>query len=417
MSDQDKRLGVYFHIPFCASKCAYCDFCSLPGRDKLMPYYQDALLIQLQETMPRMTDYFIDTVYFGGGTPSYYGARRIVEILQELKVTNRLMKQSEITVECNPDSVRRKELRMLRKEGVNRLSIGAQSANDDILRLIGRRHNWRQVEMAVKRARKAGFRNVSLDLIYGLPSQTREDWADTLTKALALKPAHISCYGLRLEEGTPMYDEYEGTDILPSDDDQADMYLYAVDFLSRHGFRQYEISNFARPGYESRHNLKYWRLDDYIGFGAAAASNIGLLRYTYTHNVREYISGVLGDKGIIAERRAHDSTARAVSDARHAHRGRRISREEYGRVPVADKQEMRPFRKSSWAVCGQRLLALPHASGFLISTSSSACRHSNPRRRREVNANLAGSTGVLSKGRKRFRCRQRPGQIYEKELN
>jgi len=245
MSDQDKRLGVYFHIPFCASKCAYCDFCSLPGRDKLMPYYQDALLIQLQETMPRMTDYFIDTVYFGGGTPSYYGARRIVEILQELKVTNRLMKQSEITVECNPDSVRRKELRMLRKEGVNRLSIGAQSANDDILRLIGRRHNWRQVEMAVKRARKAGFRNVSLDLIYGLPSQTREDWADTLTKALALKPAHISCYGLRLEEGTPMYDEYEGTDILPSDDDQADMYLYAVDFLSRHGFRQYEISNFA----------------------------------------------------------------------------------------------------------------------------------------------------------------------------
>ena len=247
MSDQDKRLGVYFHIPFCASKCAYCDFCSLPGRDKLMPYYQDALLIQLQETMPRMTDYFIDTVYFGGGTPSYYGARRIVEILQELKVTNRLMKQSEITVECNPDSVRRKELRMLRKEGVNRLSIGAQSANDDILRLIGRRHNWRQVEMAVKRARKAGFRNVSLDLIYGLPSQTREDWADTLTKALALKPAHISCYGLRLEEGTPMYDEYEGTDILPSDDDQADMYLYAVDFLSRHGFRQYEISNFARP--------------------------------------------------------------------------------------------------------------------------------------------------------------------------
>ena len=301
MSNQDKRLGVYFHIPFCVSKCAYCDFCSLPGRDKLMPYYQDALLIQLQETMPRMTDYFIDTVYFGGGTPSYYGARRIVEVLQELKVTNRLMKQSEITVECNPDTVRRKELRMLRKEGVNRLSIGAQSANDDILRLIGRRHNWRQVEMAVKRARKAGFRNVSIDLIYGLPSQTREDWADTLTKALALKPAHISCYGLRLEEGTPMYDEYEGTDILPSDDDQADMYLYAVDFLSRHGFRQYEISNFARPGYESRHNLKYWRLDDYIGFGAAAASNIGLLRYTYTHNVREYISGVLGDKGIIAE--------------------------------------------------------------------------------------------------------------------
>ena len=301
MGDQDKRLGVYFHIPFCASKCAYCDFCSLPGRDKLMPYYQDALLIQLQETMPRMTDYFIDTVYFGGGTPSYYGARRIVEILQELKVTNRLMKQSEITVECNPDSVRRKELRMLRKEGVNRLSIGAQSANDDILRLIGRRHNWRQVEMAVKRARKAGFRNVSLDLIYGLPSQTREDWADTLAKALALKPAHISCYGLRLEEGTPMYDEYEGADILPSDDDQADMYLYAVDFLSRHGFRQYEISNFARKGLYSRHNFKYWTGGEYLGFGPSASSDFAGKRFTIVSDLQAYINGIRTGGDIMAE--------------------------------------------------------------------------------------------------------------------
>ena len=310
-------------------------------------------------------------MYFGGGTPSYYGARRIVEILQELKVTNRLMKQSEITVECNPDSVRRKELRMLRKEGVNRLSIGAQSANDDILRLIGRRHNWRQVEMAVKRARKAGFRNVSLDLIYGLPSQTREDWADTLTKALALKPAHISCYGLRLEEGTPMYDEYEGADILPSDDDQADMYLYAVDFLSRHGFRQYEISNFARPGYESRHNLKYWRLDDYIGFGAAAASNIGLLRYTYTHNVRKYISGVLGDKDIIAEQEELTPFDRA---SEYLMLGMRtaggISREEYMSVYQSsfDKLEemLEVFEENGWAVCDNgRWHFTP--GGFLVS--------------------------------------------------
>lgn len=302
MSNNEKRLGVYIHIPFCASKCGYCDFCSLPGREKLMPYYQDAVLIQLQETLPRMKDYFIDTVYFGGGTPSYYGYKRIIEILQELKFSNTLLKSSEITMECNPDSVRRKELRALRKEGVNRISIGAQSANDDLLRLIGRRHNWRQVEMAVKRARQAGFRNISLDLMYGLPGQTREDWAETLTRAVALKPAHLSCYGLRLEEGTPMYDEYIDSPILPSDDDQADMYLYAVDFLSRRGYRQYEISNFSRPGYESRHNLKYWQLGDYIGFGAAAASNLGMLRYTYTRNVREYISGVFGEKTIIEER-------------------------------------------------------------------------------------------------------------------
>lgn len=365
------KLGIYIHIPFCRSKCDYCDFYSLAGREDQMDRYQKALLAHLKETAPLAQGYPVDSIYFGGGTPSYYGAKRIKELLAHLSKLFQVEKDAEITVECNPDSVRRKELRMLRKEGVNRLSIGAQSANDDILRLIGRRHNWRQVEMAVKRARKAGFRNVSLDLIYGLPSQTREDWADTLTKALALKPAHISCYGLRLEEGTPMYDEYEGTDILPSDDDQADMYLYAVDFLSRHGFRQYEISNFARPGYESRHNLKYWRLDDYIGFGAAAASNIGLLRYTYTHNVREYISGVLGDKGIIAEEEELTPFDRA---SEYLMLGMRtaagISREEYRSVYQSsfDKLEemLEVFQENGWAVCDNgRWHFTP--GGFLVS--------------------------------------------------
>lgn len=301
MYEDEKRLGVYIHIPFCASKCGYCDFCSLAGKDKLMHYYQDALLIQIQETAPRLKEYLFDTVYFGGGTPSYYGAKRIVEILDELKYTNQLLRSAEITMECNPDSVKSKELRMLRKAGVNRLSIGAQTANDALLRLIGRRHTWHQVEMAVRRARKAGFKNISIDLIYGLPHQTREDWADTLMRTIALKPAHISCYGLRLEEGTPLYEEYEGSEDVPSEDDQADMYLFAVDLLERHGYRQYEISNFARKGYESRHNLKYWRLQDYIGFGAAAHSNLGSLRYSYTRNVRQYISGVLGEKNIIDE--------------------------------------------------------------------------------------------------------------------
>ena len=363
--------GIYIHIPFCKSKCDYCDSYSLAGREEEMDHYQKALIAQLRSFAPRLKGRVADTIYFGGGTPSYYGEKRLRELLVLIQRVFTVSRQAEITVECNPDSVRRKELRMLRKEGVNRLSIGAQSANDDILRLIGRRHNWRQVEMAVKRARKAGFRNVSLDLIYGLPSQTREDWADTLAKALALKPAHISCYGLRLEEGTPMYDEYEGADILPSDDDQADMYLYAVDFLSRHGFRQYEISNFARPGYESRHNLKYWRLDDYIGFGAAAASNIGLLRYTYTHNVRKYISGVLGDKDIIAEQEELTPFDRA---SEYLMLGMRtaggISREEYMSVYQSsfDKLEemLEVFEENGWAVCDNgRWHFTP--GGFLVS--------------------------------------------------
>lgn len=371
MQNDEKRVGVYIHIPFCASKCGYCDFCSLPNRDNLMPYYQDAVLIQLQETLPRMKDYLIDTVYFGGGTPSYYGSKRIAEILQELKFSNLLLKKSEITVECNPDSVHRKDLRRLRKEGVNRLSIGAQCANDDILKLIGRRHTWRQVEMAFRRARKAGFRNISLDLIYGLPSQKREDWADTLTKAIALRPAHISCYGLRLEEGTPMYDAYIDSPLLPSDDDQADMYLYAVDFLERHGYKQYEISNFARPGYESMHNLKYWRLGDYIGFGASAHSNLGLLRYSYTSNVREYISGVLGDKDIIDEQ---EELTRFDRAAEYLMLGMRttlgITEEEYAAIyrssfePITRMLE--EFEENGWAYYDEDHWRFT-PGGFLVS--------------------------------------------------
>ncbi len=286
-------------------------------------------------------------------------------------MTNRLLKAAEITVECNPDSVRRRELKALRREGVNRLSIGAQSANDEILRMIGRRHNWRQVVLAVKRARQAGFRNISLDLIYGLPSQTRADWADTLSKALALKPAHISCYGLRLEEGTPMYAELNGSPIIPSEDDQADMYLYAVDLLERHGYYQYEISNFARRGYESMHNLKYWRLGDYIGFGASAASNVGMLRYTYTRNVREYISGVLGDKDIIAEQEELTDFDRA---SEYLMLGMRtcwgVSRAEYQEVyksPFEPLEEVFDlFAKNGWAsLDNDRWHFTP--GGFLVS--------------------------------------------------
>lgn len=292
MSDQDKRLGVYFHIPFCASKCAYCDFCSLPGRDKLMPYYQDALLIQLQETMPRMTDYFIDTVYFGGGTPSYYGARRIVEILQELKVTNRLMKQSEITVECNPDSVDWRSMARLRRAGVNRISLGAQSADEQQLRCIHRIHSPRQVVQAVTDIRKAKIENLSLDLILGLPGQTMASWEDTLRKALSLNPDHISCYGLKVEENTPLALHVADGLVLPDDDAQADLYLRGVELLRQSGFRQYEISNFAKPGKESRHNLKYWTGGEYVGFGPGAHSYFGGRRYAYPRDLEGYIRAV-----------------------------------------------------------------------------------------------------------------------------
>ena len=295
------RLGIYIHIPFCASKCSYCDFYSLQGCDYLMPEYQEALLEHIAESSHSIKNYEVDTIYFGGGTPSFYGADRIVEILDELKLNGNVRLDSEITVECNPDSISYTALKFLREEGVNRVSIGIQATDNNLLKLIGRRHNWMQAQKAVADARRAGFDNLSVDLMYGLPSQTKADWADTLAKIVEMHPEHISCYALKLEPGTRMYKEYTGSPILPDDDEQADMYAYAADMLERYGYKQYEISNFAAPGFESKHNLKYWNLDDYMSFGPGAHSCIGSLRYSYIKDLKQYIYGVHKKISIVDE--------------------------------------------------------------------------------------------------------------------
>ena len=300
MHRMEPRMGIYVHIPFCASKCGYCDFYSRAGCEQDMPRYQQALITHIRECVPRISPAYIDTVYFGGGTPSYYGARRIAQVLDEIKSSGLLMRNAEITVEANPDSLTRGEARILRRAGVNRLSIGMQSANNDILKMIGRRHNFKQVEMAVRHARMEGFDNVSLDLIYGLPSQSAGDWAESLARALELHPEHLSCYGLKLEPGTPMY-ELKDSPLIPDDDLQADMYLAAVETLARYNYHQYEISNFCIPGYESRHNFKYWRLEDYLGFGPGAHSCVGRVRYSYVRDLDAYIQGVLQSGDMIDE--------------------------------------------------------------------------------------------------------------------
>ena len=307
-----KRLGVYIHIPFCASKCSYCDFYSLSGCDHMMPDYQDALIDHIEESAQSLKSYEVDSVYFGGGTPSFYGADRIVEIFNALKLNGNVRLDSEVTVECNPDSTSLNALKLLREEGVNRLSLGVQSANNDLLKLIGRRHNFQQVKRSMQDARDAGFENISLDLIYGLPSQSKSDWAETLARIIELHPEHISCYGLKLEEGTPMNERYKGSPILPDDDEQADMYFYAADVLERYGYKQYEISNFAAKGFESKHNLKYWELDDYMGFGPGAHSCVGNLRYSFVKDLKQYISGVARGASIIDEYRQIDPLERAV---------------------------------------------------------------------------------------------------------
>ena len=296
----DKRIGIYFHIPFCASRCAYCDFCSTENRRDLIPAYQEAIIAHLEEYAPRLEGYLVDTVYFGGGTPSWYGAKNLIKIFDALKRCCKVLVDAEVTLEANPDSIKEDELRQLRRAGFNRISIGMQSANDEILKFINRRHTNERALDAFDAARKAGFENISLDLIYGLPAQSREDWADTLTRAVLLGPEHISCYGLKVEEGTALW-QYKDTPLIPDDDTQADMYLYTVSFLASHGYAQYEISNFAQRGFESKHNLKYWQLEDYAGFGASAASLVGSSRYTFTSDVEEYIASVKGGAPVISE--------------------------------------------------------------------------------------------------------------------
>ena len=297
----DQTLGLYIHIPFCRSKCAYCDFYSLAGQEGRMDDYQRALMTHLAEAAPLAASWTVDTVYFGGGTPSFYGAKRLTGLLKWIKKHYRVDKQAEITLEANPDSVDLKMLTRLRKAGFNRVSLGVQSADDGQLASLGRPHTFDQARRAVEWARRAKFQNLSLDLIYGLPGQTEEDWRETVEQVLALEPEHISAYGLKVEEGTPLCRRVEAGEVLPDDDVQADCYLWTVERLARAGYGQYEISNFAKEGFRSRHNCKYWLTRPYMGFGPGAHSDFGSRRYSFVRDLEGYIRGVLEGGPIVDE--------------------------------------------------------------------------------------------------------------------
>ncbi len=285
-------LGIYVHVPFCKSKCQYCDFYSLPCKDdNLMDSYLDAVCAHIKEAGALAPGYRVDTIYFGGGTPSYFGGDAIAIIMTAIRRTFDVSPDAEITFEANPDSVTDKLLHRMRAEGFNRVSLGIQDDHDEMLKKLGRPYTYKQAVAAFQRIRKAGFRNVSLDLMYGLPGQTLQDWQETLTNVLKMNPEHFSCYSLKIEEGTPFYEMKDMLN-LPDDDTQADMYLAAVEMLRDHGFRQYEISNFARKGLYSRHNYKYWTGGEYLGFGPSASSDFAGKRFTLVADLQSYISGI-----------------------------------------------------------------------------------------------------------------------------
>ena len=293
------KLGIYIHIPFCRSKCDYCDFYSLAGREDRMDDYLKALLAHIRETAPRTRGCQVDTVYLGGGTPSIFGEKRLHKLLAEVFRRFDVSRDAEVTIECNPDSVDKRRMVALRHSGVNRVSLGVQSACDEELAALHRVHTFAQAKAAAAAVGEAKIKNLSLDLIYGLPGQTMERWQDTVEQILALEPQHLSCYGLKVESGTPLDQRVIRGEVLPDEDLQADMYLWAVDRLAKDGYLQYEISNFARSGFQSRHNLKYWMGRPYIGFGPGAHSDFGGRRYSFVRDLDAYISGVLGGGTIV----------------------------------------------------------------------------------------------------------------------
>ena len=285
-----KSLSVYLHIPFCSTKCTYCAFNTYTHLENLIAPFVKALIREVEIVGSSKPQQPVGTIFFGGGTPSLLTPQQFAQILAALCENFAVEPDAEITLEANPNDLDRDYLTALRRVGLNRISIGMQSANENELRLFKRRHDNDAVVRAVSAARKAGFENLNLDLIYGFPHQTLESWQTTLHQMLALQPEHISLYALGLEEGTSLKAWVERGHLPQPDDDlAADMYDLASDLLRQRGYEQYEISNWSRPGYACRHNLQYWHNDDYIGLGPGAHGYADGVRYSVVLSPQRYI--------------------------------------------------------------------------------------------------------------------------------
>lgn len=311
-------MGIYIHIPFCRSKCGYCDFASYVADSSVWDIYIKKLIseIKFRSQFLSLQEKQVDTIFFGGGTPTLLGAQRLGLILSEIQNQFCLDSFSEITLEANPETVQLKEWQEYKQRGWTRASIGVQSFNDAELKACGRIHNSTQAEKAIVEAKAAGFNHVNLDLIYGLPQQTLCSFQDTMKKAMDLPIDHLSVYGLQLEEGTAFYEmERKGNLLLPSPEEEEEMYDWLQSFLFKEHWGRYEVSNFFRPGGQCRHNLKYWRYQPYLGFGAGACGFDGQGRLENQETVEGYFFQV---DSWIKEKRKPVNTEKLLDSQRQA---------------------------------------------------------------------------------------------------
>lgn len=292
---RQKELGIYVHIPFCAKKCYYCDFISFPNKKEMIKDYIEALKKEIEyvriDALNSIENPEITTIYIGGGTPSFIASKYIVDIIKTIKENFVICKEAEITLEVNPGTVTKEKLQIYKKSGVNRLSIGLQSTNNNLLKQIGRIHTYEQFIDTYNLARGIGFKNINVDLMLALPNQTINVLEDNVQKVIDLKPEHISVYSLILEEGTKLYDLVKNKELNLLDDElEREMYWKVKKKLEQSGYNHYEISNYAKYGYESKHNMNCWEQEEYIGIGLAAHSYVNGIRYSNTEDIDEYIN-------------------------------------------------------------------------------------------------------------------------------
>lgn len=358
---QEKRkLAIYVHIPFCIKKCAYCDFLSAPATSQVQARYMRALCLEISGFLEKekkvLSEYEVDSVFFGGGTPSILEAYSLAEVLKLLQKCLFFRRDAEITIECNPGTVTKDKLSVYKEAGINRVSLGLQSANNRELILLGRIHTWEDFLLSYRLFLATGFENINIDLISALPGQTLASYEETLKAAAALTPTHLSVYSLIIEEGTPFYQRYGGGDTtegklsenerLPDEETERQMYVRTGEILRAAGYERYEISNYALPGKECRHNQSYWNRTEYIGFGLGAASFFGGCRFSNERELAQYIRLAERGDSVCAQK-----TRLSVKDGMEEFMflGLRMMR------GVSEEEFFKQFGRGMWEVYGKVL--------------------------------------------------------------